>query len=314
MAKHTRRRQQRAKSKTKSAKSKTKSAKSKTKSTPKTFRRVNCSPGDQQLSFSCLSSTDLCKLKYMWNVDHPHRQITATSSRAVWDELQNNYANACDNESCWVRQGGNATMMAAFAPKSPKSWSRNPNEWLSSVDIAGVMRQYESRYKCFEFLGPTPIDFDTVKHDGECVWEELCNFNLADTVRRGKTKIGVIFNTDTSDGGGEHWISMFIDLRKHKRKLFFFDSTGDTAPPEVVAFVRRIQEQGRHMSPPIDLQFDQNHPVEHQYGNTECGVYSLFFITHMLEDKITEHYLKTHVLKDEYMEQFRKVYFNPADI
>jgi hypothetical protein len=50
--------------------------------------------------------------------------------------------------------------------------------------------------------------------------------------------------------------------------------------------------------------------VEHQYGNTECGIYSIFFIVHMLEDKFTEHYLKTHVLKDNYMAKFRKVYFN----
>ena len=49
---------------------------------------------------------------------------------------------------------------------------------------------------------------------------------------------------------------------------------------------------------------------EHQYGDSQCGVYSIFFIVHMLEDKITEHYLKTHILKDEYMNKFRKIYFN----
>jgi hypothetical protein len=30
----------------------------------------------------------------------------------------------------------------------------------------------------------------------------------------------------------------------------------------------------------------------------------------MLEDKFTEHYLKTHILKDKYMEKFRKIYYN----
>ena len=71
-----------------------------------------------------------------------------------------------------------------------------------------------------------------------------------------------------------------------------------------------VIDQGRNMSQQINFKFDQNHPVEHQYKNTECGVYSLFFIIHMLEDKITSHYLKTHILKDEYMQQFRKIYFN----
>ena len=44
--------------------------------------------------------------------------------------------------------------------------------------------------------------------------------------------------------------------------------------------------------------------------NTECGVYSIFFIVHMLEDKITGTYLKNHILRDDYIEKFRKIYFN----
>ena len=66
------------------------------------------------------------------------------------------------------------------------------------------------------------------------------------------------------------------------------------------------------MSPKINFKFNTNEGIEHQYGNTECGMYSLFFIVHMLEDKITEHYLKTHILKDKYMQKFRKVYFNES--
>jgi len=53
--------------------------------------------------------------------------------------------------------------------------------------------------------------------------------------------------------------------------------------------------------------------VEHQYKNTECGIYSLFFIIHLLEDKLTSTYFKTHKLKDEYMHTFRKKYFNSFD-
>ena len=75
-------------------------------------------------------------------------------------------------------------------------------------------------------------------------------------------------------------------------------------------FVNNVTEQGKQLKTPIHFTFDQNYPVEHQYGNTECGVYSLFFIVHMLEDKITGHYLKTHILKDKYMEKFRKIYYN----
>jgi len=173
-----------------------------------------------------------------------------------------------------------------------------------------VMKQYEKAYKCFDFIGPTPINFNTRKLYGECVWEELCNFNLEKLINKGITKIGIIFNTDPDTKPGQHWISMFINIKK--KTIFFFDSTGDPAPKEVNELINKIIEQGHNLHKPINFKVDSNKGIEHQYGNTECGVYSIFFIVHMLEDKMTEHYLKTHILKDEYIEKFRNIYFNDS--
>jgi hypothetical protein len=195
-----------------------------------------------------------------------------------------------------------------FAPESPSEWKKNPNEWLSSIDILEVMNQYEKQYKCFDFLGPSPIDYDTKKLYGECVWDELCNFKLQDYINKGCNKIGVIFNLDPHYKGGSHWVSLFIKIKC--KTIFYFDSAGEPIPAQIHKFVNTVIKQGKELSTPIHFKFDQNYPVEHQYGNTECGIYSLFFIIHMLEDKITGHYLKTHILKDEYMEKFRKIYFN----
>jgi hypothetical protein len=174
-----------------------------------------------------------------------------------------------------------------------------------------VMKQYEKAYNCFDFIGPSPIDFDTRQLYGECVWEELCNFNLKKLIKKGKTKIGIIFNTDPHNKPGQHWISMFINIKKGN--IFFFDSTGDKAPQQIKVLIDRIKEQGKDVVPPIDFKVDSNEGIEHQYGNTECGIYSIFFIVHMLEDKLTEHYLKTHILKDEYMQEFRHIYFNDSN-
>lgn len=76
--------------------------------------------------------------------------------------------------------------------------------------------------------------------------------------------------------------------------------------------MNRIKEQGLRLKPKIVFKFDSNEGIEHQYGNTECGIYCLYFIVHMLEDKTTDHYLKNHILKDEYIQNFRKIYFNDA--
>jgi hypothetical protein len=252
-------------------------------------------------------------LRDKWNLRHPDVKILTNDSKEIHKLLSNYLSDVCNKESCWLKQKDefgqfDEDFKDSFAPESPYEWKKNPNEWLSSVDIIKVMKQYEKAYKCFDFIGPSPIDFDKKKIYGECVWEELCNFNLEDQIKKGKTKIGIIFNTDPHDKPGEHWISMFINIKKGK--IFFFDSVGRKAPHEIMKFVEKIQSQGKQLKPKINFVYDENHPVEHQYGNTECGIYSIFFIVHMLEDKLTEHYLKTHVLKDKYMEKFRKIYFN----
>lgn len=279
----------------------------------KPFVKLNCSPENKDKEYTCYSDSDLKKLKDTWNARHPDRPIKSTNSKEIWIQLKEYYATICNKESCWIRQMTKNTKMEkelldAFAPESPKEWKKNPNEWLSSIDILEVMNQYEKKYKCFEFLGPSPIDYDTHKLQGECVWEELCHFNLENQIKKGKTKIGVIFNLDPHYKGGSHWVSLFINVKK--KTIFYFDSAGESIPNQIKKFVNDVSSQGKKLAHPIDFKFDQNYPVEHQYGNTECGVYSLFFIVHMLEDKINEHYLKTHILKDKYMEKFRKVYFN----
>ena len=277
----------------------------------KLFKPVQCSPNPKKMDFTCYTEDDLYKLRNLWNIRHPDAQIKSNDLKTIWTRLQQNLQNVCSKESCWLNQKfvddkASKDLSTSFAPVAPASWKKKPNEWLSSTDILKVMKQYEKAYKCFEFMGPSPIDYDTKQMYGECVWQELCEFNLQEQINKGKTKIGVSFNLDPHYKGGSHWVSMFINIKKHT--IFYFDSAGEKIPPQIMKFANTIITQGKSLG--MNFTFDQNHPVEHQYGNTECGIYSLFFIVHMLEDKITSHYLKTHILKDKYMEKFRKVYFN----
>ena len=279
------------------------------------LEKINCSPKPkyEMNEFSCYTDTSLFKLKDLWNARHPDAKIKSNVPKEIHIEIKGYLGSVCNSEACWLKQKGHfgevdGNVKDSFAPEMPAKWKKNPNEWLSSIDIMNVMKQYEKAYKCFDFIGPSPIDFDTKELYGECVWDELCNFSIKEQIKRGKTKIGIIFNTDPHDEPGEHWISMFINIKK--KKIFFFDSTGDKPPDEVMVLVNRIIDQGKSLSSPIHFEYDSNEGIEHQYGNTECGIYSLFFIVHLLEDKFTEHYLKTHILKDKYMEKFRYVYFN----
>jgi hypothetical protein len=290
----------------------TKKEKEKTKTE---FKKINCSPTNEKSinKFTCYENDDLLELKNVWNARHPDKPMNANNPKEIWIQLKNYYSNVCNKESCWIRQMVKNSklkkdLLSSFAPKSPDEWKKNPNEWLSSLDIIQVMNQYEKKYKNFDFIGPSPIDYDTHTLNGECVWEELCHFNLSSHIKNGYNKIGIIFNTDPHNKGGEHWISLFVDIKNEI--IFFFDSVGDSIPNRIKKFVDDIVEQGKQLKTPISFKFDQNHPVEHQKGNTECGMYSLYFIIHMLENKISTNYLKTHKLNDKYVEKFRKIYFN----
>jgi len=280
------------------------------------FKQSNCGPvpiserGNKPKK-SCYSNDHLVRLKNAWNKRNPSNLIHSTDSDIIWTELKNNLETTCSNESCWYKNFTEVNeltdMKDLFAPTSPTSWKSNPNEWLSSTDIKAVMKQYSKIYKCFEFIGPVPIDFDKVV-SSSCVSEELCKLNLQKLINAGKFKIGISLNTDPHDKGGEHWISMFINVKKGL--IFFFDSAGDKAPKQVVTLANRIIKQGKELTTPIQFKFDQNYPKQHQYTSTECGMYSLYFIVSMLEDKLTQQYLKTHIITDKYIEKLRKVYYN----
>jgi hypothetical protein len=100
--------------------------------------------------------------------------------------------------------------------------------------------------------------------------------------------------------------------------MFYFDSAMYKTPPEITTFVNRVLEQSEKYN--LGIQFEQN-KVQHQFGSSECGMYSLFFIITMLTEKwggkgkklnIADriHLFKDKSISDQTVFQFRKEYFN----
>ena len=262
---------------------------------------------------TCYSDDQLEQLKDRWNKSHPNNLIMATDPEQLWTELSDRHTH-CPNEQCWVNDK-HSNLNSVFAPKAPDSWLKNKNEWLSDTDISLVMVQYTQKYPDFTFIGPTPIDFDKKKSHDRCVWDDLCKFDLKQHMDNGKRKIGVIFNTDTSDGPGIHWISLFIDVSDMKDPyMYYFDSGGSKPPKEVSALTARIQEQGTHLHPPLTILFEHN-KVAHQKGGTECGMYSLYFLTGLLDGTVRSIHDLTdpangNKITDAFVESQRHRFFN----
>jgi len=264
-----------------------KNHKKNTKNAKKTkkFRELKCGP-KKKYNFSCYSSQSLNKLKELWNKRHPDAKITTNNPREIWTKLKENLKTVCNTEKCWLNQNFVKTQLNAelknftFAPQSPPTWKKNPNEWLNSLDI---------KKKVF----------------GQCVWNDLCNFNLEAYIKKGKNKIGIIFNTDPHHLDGSHWICMFINIKE--QYIFFFDSNADKTPPEINKFVNKIKKQGKPLG--IEFKYHRN-TRQHQKTDTECGIYVLYVITQLITNKMTPTMFNERRIPDKDMIRLRKVFFN----
>lgn len=287
----------------------------------KITRKMNCSPavkGKTALENTCFTVSVLNTIKDEYNKDHPDNKITTSDPATIWSQL-NERLTKCSQEDCWLESIDDKTLRAKidnyiFAPDAPKEWTKNPNEWLSNYDIKGVLAQYKQTYNDFDYIDPAPIDFDKVI-DGRCVTPELCKFDLAKYKKAGKTKIGVVFNLDEHDEPGSHWVSLYVDLVDGL--VFYFDSTGASIPKEIAVLKDRIMEQGKKLG--LKLKYYDSKGNEHQKSNTECGMYSLYFIITMISGNDGEKsvgvkerldlFMKKKI-NDGFVEKYRKIYFN----
>jgi hypothetical protein len=257
------------------------------------INKMNCSPivkGKTVNSETCYTPSILMKIRNAYNKGKPRDQrILSKDPNTVWTELRARLTQ-CSAEDCWLKQIKNPSVQShlddlIFAPDKPPEWAKNPREWLSNFDIANVLKQYQITHREFKLLGPSSIDYDAKpsEENGRCVWPELCRLSLRDLIAHGKRKLGIVFNLDKHDEPGSHWVSMFVDI--DNSLIFYYDSARNPTPPEITRLKNEIKKQGAALQPPIHFKYITNkHP--HQRTNTECGMYSIFFIVTMLTRKI----------------------------
>ena len=277
----------------------------------KKFMKDRCSPklDIHSLPFTCYTKNSLHKLKEIWNIKHPQNKIKSNDDKVIWQQLKHMMSNMCNRESCWlnklyeheglkeVEYDGN------FAPIMPNSWHKKPTTWLDSNNIINVMKGWENKCKQFQFIGPSPINYDEYIAYGECVWDELCNFNLEEMLNENIMKIGIIFNLDTHDKPGSHWVAMFINNKK--QEIYYFDSYGDNIPRRIKKFANKVILQGKKLNKKYVLKLNK---TRHQYSDSECGMYSLYFITELIKGKPFSRFNRK--IKDKHMKKLRKIYFN----
>lgn len=226
-----------------------------------------------------------------------------TTNKTILDTLKKKYN--CSNETCILNQSEvkqhidpvliDKVLKENFKPVGP----RMTRDWLSNFDIDDVLRQVQKKYEDKHFLH---IPFQM--RDFQKTNSELAQLDWDKEYKNGYRTFGTVMNTDTSTGNGIHWFALFGDFLDDSKvfTIEYFNSSGELPLPEVDLWMKKTKHS---------LNFDKDVKdvvatrIQNQHSDTECGIYSLYYIISRL-DGIPLEWFKNNRIKDERMYLFRK--------
>ena len=293
-----------------------------------------CAPSKDKFNVSCYTLDTLKKIINSYNKTANNKIVILKqdTKKSLYDKILDNIKCSNKDDICILNKIQENSdyrelyemVQQSLKPLKPAEWTINPKQWASTTNIDNVMEQYESAYPEFFYVGAVPIDFDS-KYSGSdmCIVDDLCKLDLRKLWKDGKTKIGVVFNLDPHDKSGSHWVSFYVDFKT--AGIYFFDSTSNEPPQEVKELMDRIKKQGDKLllNDKNFRKFSNNniHDIGgkhcfrkfyndkvHQEKNSECGIYSIFFLTEMLKGKTFINFVENK-FKDDYIFKMRDVYW-----
>ena len=284
------------------------------------YKPKHCSPKKKSKGRSCLNNSLLKKIVNILNKNYKCNLDTGKSQNNIYNNICKKIKEIsdCENEACWssldvIKKGLSdndyRNFVNSFRPFMPEKWKENPGTWLNTNDIDNVLNQYKEKYDFFEYPGAIPIDFDKKTDSGSCMVNDICKIDVESLLNNKKKCMGVVFNTDPHNASGQHWFSIYIDLvgknMKNKPTIYYFDSVAEDPQQEIVEFVQKLQGQFKDMGKELDVVYND---IKHQYENTECGVYSIHFITSMLKGMQFRNYVN-NINSDRQMREMRNLFF-----
>jgi len=272
-----------------------------------------CAPGKKDVGKTCFTINSLRKIAKAYNENRassPADKIkfaSSTSKDQLWHLIREKLSDQCETEWCWldidfVKQMNDDELNGHHVPTGPFKGIK----WLNTTDINKAMKLYEKGFSDFVFFGPVPIDFAEIQTE---LNQEL---DLSKLYHKGIKAIGIIFNLDPHTKDGSHWVALFIDLRELHGKggmISYFDSIGVCPPPkEIKRLINTLNAQGKRLfGVPM---FVNCNTYRHQFKSTECGVYSMYFITQALKGLHPDDIFSNIILDDE-INKYRSVFFRP---
>jgi hypothetical protein len=278
---------------------------------------TKCAPSKDYKDGSCFTLDALKTIATNYNKRNKRDIIDINLSKDdLVKELSDRLSDKCSNQACWLRQDfvkeidnediHNNTLL----PEGPEG----KYEWLSTTHINDKIEQYHSIYNDFNYLGTVPYDFEKLPVLG------LHNIDFNEYINKGKHKFGMVINLDNHDEEGSHWVALYGNFKKNQ--IYFFDSVGKPPGRNIRKFITKMTKEMynrkyntniknlkvkdklnsiknlshkeikkilyndtklKNLVNGIDIRYNN---VQHQFKNSECGVYSINFILRLLDGEI----------------------------
>lgn len=227
--------------------------------------------------------------------------------------------------------------------------SYDHNYWINNTEIDSVMHQLRFLYPGFAHSYIHMIDFKSYSPSNHSIFDyNVPNVQQIDFGKeinlglQGKApqqlsthndvplhSFGVVFNTDTSKGSGQHWFVIFISTdipdpeRPNKKMVLIecFNSAGGcpvpASSPEGRMFNEFWNTTALNIAKTTGLkcEFRIITNIEHQSKDTgNCGSYSLFYIYARLNGCVPSEFDNPRrPITDDKMKKFREVCFTIND-
>jgi hypothetical protein len=235
--------------------------------------------------------------------------VNNLNKNKIIEESKKKYS--CDDEACVIEK---LTVQGKISPIILNTYfkqvgPRNNTDLLSNVNIDNVIAQWVNLYKT-DF---SKVDTDKLyiyhvpfqMRDFQDTNSELNNIDIYSIAKKYDCLV-VVFNTDYSNGPGIHWFCHFYDFKSSPITLEYFNSSGHLPLPEIQTHL--FQTKHKLIESKMDTEIIIVSKFAHQQGNTECGVYSLYYIWSRINGVSWQKFNKKRI-SDQKMIEFRKVIF-----
>lgn len=288
---------------------------------------LKCSPSKIYKDGSCFTDESINQIVLKYNELFNEKIDINLSKKKKIDlllkkipECKNKNDNCLVDNVDWIKNMNNDDInFHTFRPIGPQKRF----QWLNTTNINEIMDQYEKVYTDFRFYGAVPINFK------QLIDLDIANINFDKIYKEGIKQFGLVINFDSHWQKGSHWVALYANIEKGK--IYYYDSYATKPKIEISNFVKEISlwcykkhilksetdsiidtesnfmtgKYNKYEKSNLDIRYNK---IRHQFGNSECGVFSVNFLIKLVRGIDFDNVCKSEI-NDKKVNECRNTYF-----